>query len=222
LHACALAQELGIGSVIVPAAPGLFSAFGLIVAPLQITLVRALRRYADALGDTELSTLFDELRAQAQGELIAQHAEEKNALFAYVHAETFDMRYRGQSFELNVAAKPTVGQTLASFHARHTATYGYSVPEERVEFVNARLTTSVATGPQDYRFDLQDMAKPSKRRRLWFDGQWLDVPVTGRQALREGDRLVGAAIIEEYDATTFVPAGWRATVRKTELHLKLS
>jgi len=218
LHACALADELGIGSVIVPAAPGLFSAFGLIVAPLQATFARPLMCEADALDDADLSRLFDELRARAEIELRAQRATDEKAV--YLHSDTLDMRYSGQSFELSLAATPTVAQAVAAFHAKHATIYGYQVPDEPVEFVSARVTVGLAAEARRYAFESRDARKTSGRRRLWLDGQWSDAPVIERQALREGDGVQGPAIIEEYDATTFVPTGWNATTRESELHLK--
>jgi N-methylhydantoinase A len=220
LHACALADELGIRRVIVPAAPGLFSAFGLVVAPLQATRLRPLMRDAETFSDAEFERLLAELRLQAETDLRAQRSAKENAFGSDAHATTLDMRYRGQSFELSILAEPTVGQTVAAFHAQHAATYGYSVPDEPVELVNARVTAKTQTQPRRHRFEVHAAPNTSSRRRVWLDDAWHEVRVFARSALREGNRFAGPAIIEEFDATTFVPAAWTAMVQQAELMLE--
>src|SRR5262249_22029136 len=99
LHACALAAELGIARVAVPAHPGLFSACGLLDAPLQWSGVRSVLRSAGELDAEEEARAFAALEARAAAQLAEQGADAATI----VSRREYDARYRGQSFELTVA-----------------------------------------------------------------------------------------------------------------------
>ena len=210
LHACALARELGIARIVVPERPGVFSAQGLLAADLRESFVQAVMRAADA----DLAA-FDEVFAEAEQRgrdaVLAQGADPASI---EVRRE-YDARYAGQSFELTIAHAGSPGAVAANFHRAHRARYGYDAPAERVELVNARTTVTGALPGRDgvERRREHGVATPVAQRRAWHDGRYVSIPVFERGALGEGAVIDGPALIEQYDATTFVDAGWRLHVR---------
>jgi N-methylhydantoinase A len=219
LHACAVAGELQIARVLIPAHPGLFSAFGLLDADLHVNDVRPILR---ATGDADggaLGRFFDESESRARDELLAQGAQ--HATIAY--RRQYDARYRGQSFELTIEHDPDPAAVAQRFHHAHRARYGYAVPEETVELVNARLTASGRISHDRDREVMLRQAHPELvegRRMTWIDGSVVKVDVYQRDALAESAQLEGPAIVEEYDSTTYVAPGWSASVEGDLLALK--
>ncbi len=143
LHGCALAEELGITRVIIPSNPGVFSAHGLLVADLRTSCVQPILRESTQIGEGLLRDVFQRLKDEARATLIQQGAIDGEIEYR----REFDMRYSGQSFELAVEHAPIVRTVVERFHANHERRYGYSVPGEPVEFVNARLTATAPAGP---------------------------------------------------------------------------
>ncbi len=135
LHACAVAGELQIARVIVPAHPGLFSAFGLLEADLHVNDVRPILRATGDADDATLARFFDESASSARGELLAQGAHAATIAFR----RQYDARYRGQSFELTIEHDPDPAEVAQRFHARTVPVTATTCPTETVELVNARL-----------------------------------------------------------------------------------
>jgi len=214
LHACALADELGIARVVIPEDPGVFSAHGLLVAPLQAGYVRPLLRFANRVEPWELDALFAELESEARVALRAQGAGNGEIAMR----RHFDARYPGQSFELSIAAGKDASHT---FHDEHRRRYGYAVEDEPVELVNARLTATRnlqelpagAASPGD-------SAHESGQRPVWIDGDFISVPVYARSSLAEGKSFGGPAIVEQYDSCIFIAPEWNAHVRGATMHLE--
>jgi N-methylhydantoinase A len=219
LHACAVAGELQIARVLIPAHPGLFSAFGLLDADLHVNDVRPILR---ATGDADggaLARFFDESESRARDELLAQGAHSATIAFR----REYEARYRGQSFELTIDHDPDPATVAQRFHHAHHARYGYAVPEETVELVNARLTASGRISHDRDREVTLRQAHPefaAGRRMTWIDGAFVKVDVYQRDALAEGAHLEGPAIVEEYDSTTYVAPGWSASVEADLLVLE--
>ncbi len=212
LHACALAAELGIERIVIPGGPGVFSAHGLLAAPLQTSLVRSVLRTAD-LDTAELAILFGGLETQARTALHAQGA----ANGACSMRRTFDARYQGQSFELEVEGTERAAR---AFHDEHRRRYGYSVEDEPVELVSARLTATAALAelPRAHRRSVSGAAAAS--RDVWLDGGYASAAVRDRASLSEGSDLGGPALIEEADSCTYVAPGWKARVGVSALLLE--
>ena len=210
LHACALAEELGIARVIVPRHPGVFSALGLLFADLRASFVRPLLRTVDELQADHLEALFAELENEGRRALRDQGASDDAMSFR----REYDARYRGQSFEIDIAHVPDAGGIVRAFHDKHERRYGYAVADEPVELVNARLT-AVATLPHVRACAVEVgvlPAAPSGTRTVWVNGTFGDVPVYTREGLPFGTTIAGPAIVEQYDSCTDVRDGWRATV----------
>ncbi|MGZ3503874.1 MAG: hydantoinase/oxoprolinase family protein [Vulcanimicrobiaceae bacterium] len=207
LHGCALAEELGIERVLVPRHPGVFSAYGLLVAELRASFVHPLLREASSLDYSELETLFAQLEEHGRQALHEQGV--RNGAIAFLRE--YDARYRGQSFEIDVEHGDSLGTIVEHFHAKHERRYGYAVSEERVEFVNARLTAIGALPRIDARSrqDGSATAQPSAFRDVWSAGAYHSTPVYARERLLDDLMFAGPVLIEQYDTCTYIPPGWR-------------
>jgi N-methylhydantoinase A len=215
VHAVALAEELAIPEVIIPPAPGAFSALGLVATDLKRDYARTL--YAD-LGEVDPAAVagaFAALEAAGSAMLrAAQVPAERQALPRFA-----DVRYRRQAYELTlpVGDGPVTRETLErlamSFHEKHEQTYGHANPREAVQLVNLRLT-AIGKLP-----DLK-LAQPSdpssarvRRRDVWFAATGFStVDLHWRNGLAAGTVIAGPAIIEALDSTTVIPPGWTGRI----------
>jgi N-methylhydantoinase A len=214
LHACALAEELDVPRIIIPARPGLFSAYGLLAADVRAAYVRSVVERLDRIDEAVLAAAFAGMEVEGAAELRAQGVAPADAAFV----REYDMRYYGQSFELSVPYAPNTGAVLQAFHDKHERTYGYASPTEAVEIVNARL---VAIGripkPVLRASQVQAQREPAAdarlgERELWIAGERVTAPVFARERLASGNALAGPCVVEQYDSCTYVAPGWRCTV----------
>ena len=214
LHACAVAADIGVGRAIVPPLPGVFSAYGLLAADVRATAVRSI--VAPAIDETwnRSRKLFEALAREGDAALAEQGVAKADRSFV----RELDLRYVGQSTELVVTAPRSLEDAIEAFHARHEQRYGFSARRDPVEIVTARVV-AIGTTPKPR---LSAAAAPSGRapepralreRRDVFDGTaFVDTPVYGRAHLRPGDVFDGPAVVEQYDATTYVAPDWSARV----------
>jgi len=221
LHAVLVARELQIGRVIVPNAPGHFSAVGMLVADLRRDFVRT---QFVPLADVRFNQLEGQfLDLEHQGEHDVQRAAPQIASVQISRA--LDMRYVGQEHAVTVDIPVEVfkahdaAQVKALFDATHMQRYGYYSADEPAEVVSLR--TSVAgVMPKPVLAEIEAGAsKPSpaatdERRSVFFsaDGGWIDTPTFRRERLLAGNRIEGPALVEEYASTTVVLPGDRLEV----------
>jgi N-methylhydantoinase A len=218
VHAADLAYELGANTVMVPVAPGITSAIGLLMADFRHDYSRTYLVTTDSVDLEGLNRAFDALQEQATEQLLAEGVPKQSILLW----RSVEMRYRGQGYNLEVGVPD--GQLDASslrrvndaFHQQHQATYGYSRPEEVTEFVNLRLA-GMGQLPKPRAKQIPsagDDPGPARvgRRAVYFNGQWYDSPIYARELLRHGHHLSGPAIVEQLDSTTVIPTGWSAAV----------
>jgi N-methylhydantoinase A/oxoprolinase/acetone carboxylase beta subunit len=190
LHACEIAQELGIATVLVPEYAGALSALGMLLAD-------RVRDYAaGVLNRSDLEREFKRLERLARKDLPGSEL-----------IRSADVRYAGQSYELTV---PWHAPDLAApFHQEHERVYGYSNPDRAIEVVTIRLRARV--GLEKPR--LISSRQPSRRekqfslRRIHSTGGWRHTPVFPRSSLTATPRR-GPALVLDYGSTTLVPAGW--------------
>lgn len=214
LHASALARELAVPRVLIPARPGLTNALGCVVADLRHDFLRSLGRPLD---DVDMAEVHAILAAQA-AEGRALVAAETVAIEA-VRAEFWaDMQFLGQTHLLRVALphpRPGRAELQAAFEAAYLARFRVSLPEIRAGLVNLACSV-IATRPP---VDLTRLIDPAGRRPtlgaaetgrrpVWFGG-WQETPVYWRDHLPEGVRLAGPAVIEQMDCTILVEPGDR-------------
>lgn len=207
LHAMGLAEEIGIGKVLVPPRPGVTSALGCLVANVRIDRRRSVAGAAAELDvptvRAELVQLDHEVREELRGTL------QGVASVSY----TLQMRYLGQFHAITVSltSLPEVPEQLISaFEREYRRLYGGVLPRERGIRIHAVGVT--LTCPR-VDVDLavlksRDTDDSSRHRRAWFAGSWSEVPVIRRGALREGEPRSGPMIIEQEDSTIAVEPGW--------------
>jgi N-methylhydantoinase A len=203
LHACSLAEELGIGRILVPRAAGVLSALGLAISDVRRDQVSPLLAELGTADRADIEARFAGLEANARGQL-ADDAGLRLARLA-------DLRYQGQSFELTVEAGK-LAELPDRFHAEHERRYGYRMEDEAVELVNLRLVATVPTGKPDLSEAAPRRGGNPSRRRARLDDGWEEVDVYERAALGVGSRLDGPAVVEFAESTLLVRSGWRASV----------
>jgi N-methylhydantoinase A len=216
LHATDLARSLGIAEVLVPIAPGNFSALGLLAAPVREDRVRTFRSRVDRLDCVALEATFSAL-AQDAATSLREDGFGPTRIRCERHV---DLRYVGQAYELSVPVRGeavtevTWPATVAAFHEAHARAYGFAKPEDPVEMISARLTAFVDLDrPRWTEHAVEDgAAAPAAHRTVWFSGRWAECAVVQRRVLRAGYRCAGPAIIEEHGATTVLAPGDTMTV----------
>ncbi len=218
LHACQLAESLGIPRVLVPPFPGVLSAFGMAAAPVTTDHVQALLSTIDtsAAFQRRLDRVIERLESRARRELARQGYTQRVRI-----SRSLDLRYAGQSYELTVPISSTKATTYSrAFHAMHRLRYGHSDPSRAVEVVSVRVRgeapgAPVKLGPTlPARTGDAQRAARIERVPVRFDRDrqtWL----YERSELRSGDRLRGPAVVLQLDATTVVPPGWQGRVDRT-------
>ena len=206
LHACALAEKLAMERVLIPVFPGLLSAVGLVLADTIRDYSQTVLRPAE-IGSKDLDELFSSLYQQAQEDMCAEGVCSEDISFS----ETMDMRYRGQSFEVNV---PRSGDFRLTFHDRHERLYGYQDHSREMEIVTLRLRATAPGQRPDLAYRGGMTAEPEERQQVSLrteDGT-IQCPVVERDCIGLGSELVGPALVVEETATHFIAAGWLAHV----------
>jgi N-methylhydantoinase A len=214
LHACAVAADIGVTRVVVPPAPGLFSAFGLLAADVRVTAVRSLVAPADAATWSRVRELYESLASEVGAALAEQNVSERERSFV----RELDLRYVGQSTELVVSEPLALDDAVEAFHRRHAQRYGFAAHGDPVEVATVRVV-GIGTTPKPPLVASSapkrpvSEALPERERRAVFDGEaFVEMPVYGRAGLRLGDAFEGPAVVEQYDATTYVGPDWSARV----------
>jgi N-methylhydantoinase A len=208
LHAVELARALRIPLVIAPQAPGALSAVGVMVADVIKDQSRTVMFTNEAKQIARLGKVFAEMEREATAVLRSEgftRAQQR-------HERLLAMRYRGQSFELEV--RDTTGDIAASFHRAHRERYGYAQETSEIEIVSARVRSFGLTPklPVQKIPSGSRIAKPNGNVTTYFGGRKTAAAVYKREELREGVKLKTPCIVTEYSATTLIPGDVRARV----------
>jgi N-methylhydantoinase A len=214
VHAVALAEELQIPEVIIPPAPGAFSALGLVATDLKRDYARTLYADLGSVAPERVAEAFAAMEAAGAAMLAVSVPANRRVL-----QRSADVRYRRQAYELTlpVEAGPVTRAMLdrlaGAFHDKHKQTYGHANPEEPVQLVNLRLT-AVGKLPDLKLAQPNDPASARTRTRdVWFGATgFAPAVVHWRNGLVAGTVVAGPAIIEALDSTTVVPPGWAGAV----------
>ncbi|MCR8546331.1 hydantoinase/oxoprolinase family protein [Salipiger sp. P9] len=216
LHACAIARELGVPRVLVPARPGITNALGCIVADLRHDYVATVNKPLDVCDMEEVHALF----ARQTGEGRAAIARERVEIAELHVTHSVEMRFIGQTHLLRVplaSATPTRDDLQALFEEAYFRRFQVRLPEIRPALVN--LNTSVIGRRPE--IDLSALIDAAGRkatlaeartgtRRVYFES-WTDTPVYWRDFLPPEATLTGPAIVEQMDCTLVLEPGDRAT-----------
>jgi N-methylhydantoinase A len=217
LHATDVARSLGIRRCLVPFAPGILCAQGLIVSDLRETFVRTAVTPLVAARLDDIQMRIDELKARAEAWFGAEAVGQADRTIDIV----LDARFVGQNFELPIALGsadplPRAEDIRQMFFAEHDRAYGFHNPADPVEIVNFRLIAvgrlrRPAARPGEHQRGPAPRA--SEARPVWFlPEQAEQTPIYDRAALRPGDAIDGPAVIEQLDSTTLLFPGDRAVV----------
>jgi len=203
MHACALAEELGMARVLVPRAGGVLSALGLAISDLRRDYVHPLLGRLDEVDQAELAAAYAGLEERARRDLDGPVLERRA-----------DLRYRGQSFELTVTITDPdgLGSLGARFHVEHERRYGYRMQDEPVELVSLRLVATVPVPKPELRADAAAPPLSGGRRAANLDGGWLQVAIVAGAGLAPGTELRGPAVVEHPESTVVIRPGWRGRV----------
>ncbi len=206
LHACELAQALGIPRVLVPQHPGALSAFGILMSDVVKDYSRTvLWPVSEELPARKLQGVFRELEHDARAAFRREQWPGRVRC-----TRSVDVRYRGQGYELSVPFTPSL---LSRFHQQHQRRYGYSHPGREVELVTLRLRAMIPTRMPASRFHAEtERRKAVAGSRVFVGGKFQPARIYDRASLETGRRHAGPAVITEYSATTFVPPGMRFRV----------
>jgi N-methylhydantoinase A len=220
LHAVELAQDLAMKKVVVPPYAGTFSAVGLLVANTRYDYASTVAKTEDEITPEELLAAFEELEARGRAQLRAQKVEEDQIEVTW----SADLRYEGQSYEINtpVVRKGSLTQAdieeiVSHFHDLHYRIYAYGSVDEKVEFINLRVAAigrvpevSLAhTGAADG--DAEIARKGT--RAVHFPSQgFMDVAIYDRALLLPGHVVNGPALIEEVASTTVLTPELKGSV----------
>jgi N-methylhydantoinase A len=209
MHAVFLAEELGIGTVIVPFSPGTFSAHGMLEAEVRHDLVHPHFARWDRLNSDLVRQATDELAKSAREMLEEDGIDSRRAVLT----TSVDLRYVGQEHFLTLPAGSFDDRVLKRFHSVYKKTFGHSNPGELVEVVNIRLTAAAHGGHlhPDGTHDAGGSGRSYDRYPVRFRGELVEAPRYRRQDLAPGQQIEAPCIIDEDSCTTVVPDGWSVT-----------
>jgi len=223
MHACELAQELGIPRVLVPSRPGILSALGVAIADIVKDYSRTVMLRGSDIDRSRLDEEFQGMEGLARTEM----AGEGLSVDKMVARRFLDVRYVGQSFELTVdypsprrGARNTrldLSKVIGvSFYKAHLRRFGYADRNEPIEVVNLRLKLELAMEKPVVEPQSPGNADPAPalidESEVVFQQGALSSPVYQREQLTCGNRLSGPALVIQMDATTVIPPAWGGVV----------
>jgi N-methylhydantoinase A len=220
LHAVEVARELGMRRVIVPMAPGVFSAYGMLFSDLRYDFVRTWFTRLDDAAFDEIEAVYKELEDEGRAN-IAQTSVKPDQIAI---KRAVDMRYVGQEHAVTVDLPMEVFEKRdrkaikEHFDAQHEQRYGTNAPAERAEIVSLRTAvTGVMRKPPQEKVKAggAELAKEAftGKRPVYYEGAgFVDTPTYARAALVAGNKIAGPALIEEHASTTVLAPGDQLTV----------
>ena len=216
LHASAIAREIGIRKVLIPHAPGYFSAYGMLFSDLRYDYVRSVFRRLEGLSFDDIEAVYKEMEDEGRAAIGASQVQPKELVFE----RAADMRYVGQEHAVTVELSYAFfeakdrGAIKQHFDDVHKVRYGTSAPQEAADIVSLRVTVlgrmtkpprnEVASGQASPDESALRAHKPVYFRSA---GEHLSTPVYKRELLKSGNVIKGPALIEEHASTTVVQPG---------------
>jgi N-methylhydantoinase A len=207
LHAAELATELAIRTAVIPRAPGVFSAEGLLGCDLREDLMQA---HIEPLATADWAAIRAEL------ENLETNAAATFGATEYAAGWSLGLRYTGQSSEISITLDRTAmkASLLAErFADTHEQLYGFARRDHPVEIASLWVTVTVANEhtPPAPLPKASGTPQPASRRPVYFSGQVFDTAIYNREALLAGARVAGPAIVEQDDSTTVIPPSCEGT-----------
>ena len=216
MTACFLARDLGMRRVVVPPTPGVLSAFGGLIADVRNDFIRTTLADLDAAGLAAVARHAKDLETRAMVWVREEQRFKGDVRVLF----SGDMRYRGQSYEIEVpldASAIAAGDAKAlsdAFHREHARVYEHADPRSPVQIVNLRAVV-VGASPRPTFAKAEPKphaAKPVAATKVWLDGKSSEAKVYARKDLAPGARLSGPAIVMQDDCTTCILNGFDGEV----------
>jgi len=219
LHAVAIAQDLGMPTVIVPPTPGVTSALGILQVDLRHDLLRSVLKQTDRLEPEELVAVFGELESEARAVLEREEAGGDQRIEL-----SLDVRYYGQTPYMNLVIdevprdRAAIDAIVDRYGEAYEKEFGYQFDRDlaTVEIVNARAAAIGVTRDAELQPAAQrnGKAEPTRTRSVFFEERtaFVDTPIYDRSALGAGATIDGPAVIEQDDTTVLVPPGTKVEV----------
>ena len=215
LHACEIALEMGISTVLIPASPGTMCSLGLLMADIRFDGIRSSIMLANNINSKKASKIFDELLEEGNSLLDKECIPSGNRNFVYI----IDCRYDGQNYEIPIELEKSLDEQELSglidkFHTEHARQYGYANYDMEIQMVNYRLSSfGIITKP-----DLEYIEKgsnirlpsPIEVRKVRFEGSngYIPANIYLRKQIEPGCQIFGPAIVEQMDSTSVIPPQW--------------
>lgn len=220
VHAVQLARTMGIKRVVVPLAPGLFSAVGLLLTDIEHDFTRTHLALWSDVDEAALRESFRRLEAQAETTLRREGLSVSDVRWQ----RAVDVRYRGQSHALTVSLegldREHLKDVVVAFEGEHELTYGHRPRGAPVELVNVRLRASVPRPRPTLRASASAY-RPSGPREVWFGDRAYPAPVMTREMLG-AEGAAGPLLVEEYDTAIVVPPDARASLdQQGNVHVEI-
>ena len=221
LHVCALAEQMNMTKAIIPANSGVLSAYGMLTAHRQRQLTKTYLADLQQVSASTINHYFDEMEAAGKEELLKEQVLNEHIIIQ----RSLDLRFKGQSFTLNIPFTDTAADL---FTKKHLQQYGHQL-NSPVELVNLCVSLSAKAALQQQRDQYAMMpqsASEQSTKQIEFNEVALPkfenkVAVFQRDMLNTESHVVGPAIIIENVSTTWLKPGWQLnTDQFGNLHLK--
>lgn len=217
LHACEVAGDMGITSVLLPPSPGTLCSLGLLMADTKFDISRSNVMPAEEENLSKVQTIFDTLTEEGNELLNKEGVAEKDRSFTYM----IECRYERQNYEIGIEVNGQFGkeemeEMIEKFHQEHKRSYGYFNRSMRLQMVNYRvgaigdiIKPDLAEMPVDPN---AESPNPFTTREVLFDREkeYITTNIYNRDEFKPGCRIMGPAIIEQMDSTSVIPPGWKA------------
>jgi N-methylhydantoinase A len=205
---CFLARELGLREVIVPPTPGVLSAYGGLIADIRNDFIRTVMIDLDQEGLLDLRKTAETLEEEATNWLRKEQGFDGVAKLDW----SADMRYRGQSYEIETTFEKldldslVVDELAALFHEAHHSIYEHSDPNAEIQIVNLRLVISGEVPKPKFltHLEYKQLAEPLASQTIYLDEKEFNASLFERDTLEPGHYFAGPAIISQNDTTTVV------------------
>ncbi|MCB1385033.1 MAG: hydantoinase B/oxoprolinase family protein [Nitratireductor sp.] len=210
-HACAVADALGMKTVLIHPFSGILSAYGMGLAQVRANRTRALVKPLDAALESELQRLESELEAEARAELEGQSVSDSSvSVFPRAH-----IRYDGTDLAIPVPLADAASMT-ADFEIQHRKQFGF-VFENKQLIVEAMEVEAVGGGAEisETEYELTDeRVTAGEHHKFYSNGKWHDIAICDSADLKPGNRLMGPALIIQPNQTVVVEDGWQARITR--------
>ncbi|WP_414902417.1 hydantoinase/oxoprolinase family protein [Sphingomonas flavalba] len=215
VHACYVAEQVGSSQVIYPPMASVLSAFGTLVTPVRLDIVRSSLMRLTAIDWAAVDAIAEAMIVEGRQATREAGVPDEATHFTL----SADMRYLGQQNQVTVLFNEDPRDTCdvaalrAAFERDYETLYGVRLDDMDVEIVNWRVTAQGGTSERDVAVTLAETpGAPKKHRKVFIGDRYMDVPVFDRRALALSQEVAGPVIVEERETTAFILPGWTLSI----------